>query len=127
MPDQQEARERPRGCIPISEGGGGALAAMEAAKQQRCSDKVHAQERVLELYFQRRGACAWRPKPCWPPQGAVMAVLRRVAAVDTSTAAIAENPHVLQQMVGGGGTYDGEGAWFTPVPPLPPQERPLGP
>jgi hypothetical protein len=63
-----------------------------------------------------------------------MAVLRRFAAVETSTAAIAENPHVLQQMVGGGGTYGGgtygggtyggEGAWFTPVPPPPPQERP---
>jgi hypothetical protein len=73
MPDQQEARERPRGGIHISEGGGGALAAMEA-KQKRYSDKVHAQERVLELCFQRRGACAWRPGPCWPPQGAVMAV-----------------------------------------------------
>jgi hypothetical protein len=72
MPDQQEAREMPRDGIYISAGGGGDLAAMEAAKQQRCSDKVHAQERVLELCFQRRGACAWRPGPCWLPQGAVI-------------------------------------------------------
>jgi hypothetical protein len=33
MPDQPEARERPRGGLHISEGSGGALAAMEAAKQ----------------------------------------------------------------------------------------------
>jgi hypothetical protein len=56
-----------------------------------------------------------------------MAVLRRIAAVDTSTAAIAANSYFLQQMVGGGGTYGGEGAWFTPGPPPPPLERPLGP
>jgi hypothetical protein len=65
-------------------------AAAEVAKQQMRSDKVHAQEIVLTLCFQRRGACAWWPGPCRPPQGAVMAVLRPIAAVDASTAGVFE-------------------------------------
>jgi hypothetical protein len=80
-----QARERPRVVINISEGGGGgALVAAEATKQQMHSDKVHAQERVPVLCLQRGAACAWQPGPCWPPQGAVMAVLRRLAGVDAS-------------------------------------------
>jgi hypothetical protein len=129
MPDQQEARERPRGGIHICEGGCGALAAMKAAKQQMRSDKVHTKERVMSLCFQRGALVHGGQCPVGLPQGAVMAVLRRavaVAAVDASTAAIAANMYVLQQIVDGGGTYGGKGDWLTPGQPPTLLWRPLG-
>jgi hypothetical protein len=60
LPDQSEARGRPRGGICISATGGGVLAAMAAVKLQISSQNSHTPGDVYVSCSMRGGACAWR-------------------------------------------------------------------